>query len=573
MLLFEFLWSGVMIQFRQNENNYAICYYRYSSHSQNEASIEQQQKAAHRYAKEHGYTIIKEYADKAISGTTEHRPQYQLMLHEVKTIKPSVLILWKTDRLGRDRYELAFAKRKLRSLGCFPVCVAESIPEGPEGIMFESVIDGMAEYYSVRLSSNIIRGIKDNAEKALCNGRKIFGFSVDSNRKYVEDPDTAPLVRRIFKEYSSGIPMAVIARRLNEQGFVTSRGGEFNVNGLRHILHNEAYIGVYKYSGIVIEGGMPPLIDKSLFDKVQTMFARNKRKGGQFSRGLDENGDPRFWLTGKLFCGECKSSMQGLSGTSKMGLRYFYYACSNYKKHRCKHKPIRKEIVEKMVTLILQSFLSNEENLASLAVDVSMYYQSVYGDDSYLKSLESQQKETETAIYNLIRAIEKGIFSVSTQKRLTDLEEKKRSLSEAIELEKIRHDTMASTHSIAEYFKLYKNADFNNPDVRNTVLEYFVDRIYLFNDRITVLCWWDDLHEEVELEEIKNDIYAMSFDDGSVEFTDSVVISTIKDMQKRYIPEKARFYRVFSRLRGVIFLSRNMDVKRIFPRLTRTELP
>lgn len=55
MLLFEFLWSGVMIQFRQNENNYAICYYRYSSHSQNEASIEQQQKAAHRYAKEHGY--------------------------------------------------------------------------------------------------------------------------------------------------------------------------------------------------------------------------------------------------------------------------------------------------------------------------------------------------------------------------------------------------------------------------------------------------------------------------------------------------------------------------------------
>ena len=66
----------------QNNNNYAIAYYRYSSHSQNEASIEQQKEQAHLYAEKHGLTIIKEYEDKAISGTTDERPAFQQMLSD-----------------------------------------------------------------------------------------------------------------------------------------------------------------------------------------------------------------------------------------------------------------------------------------------------------------------------------------------------------------------------------------------------------------------------------------------------------------------------------------------------------
>lgn len=66
-----------------NDNNMAIAYYRFSSHSQNEASIDQQREAAHKLAAAKGYTIVKEYEDKAISGTTEERPGFQLMLSEV----------------------------------------------------------------------------------------------------------------------------------------------------------------------------------------------------------------------------------------------------------------------------------------------------------------------------------------------------------------------------------------------------------------------------------------------------------------------------------------------------------
>lgn len=101
-------------KFKQNDNNLAIAYYRFSSHSQNEASIDQQRELAHAWADAHGLTIVKEYEDAAISGTKEDRPGFQLMLSEVAKIRPSTLIMWKTDRLGRDKYVLAMAKKEIR---------------------------------------------------------------------------------------------------------------------------------------------------------------------------------------------------------------------------------------------------------------------------------------------------------------------------------------------------------------------------------------------------------------------------------------------------------------------------
>ncbi len=81
-----------------------------------------------------GYRIVEEYIDPAMSGTDENRPDYQRMLQEVKQLKPAALILWKTDRLGRDKYALVTAKKKIRDAGCRILCVAENFDtETPEG--------------------------------------------------------------------------------------------------------------------------------------------------------------------------------------------------------------------------------------------------------------------------------------------------------------------------------------------------------------------------------------------------------------------------------------------------------
>ncbi len=262
-------------KFAPNDNNLAIAYYRFSSHSQNDASIDQQRELAHEWADAHGFKIVQEYEDAAISGTTDARPGFQQMLSEVAKIRPHTLIMWKTDRLGRDKYVLAMAKKKIRDAGCEIHLLAEHIPtEGPEGVLIEGLMEAMAEYYSRQLSQNIQRGMDYNAQHALYNGHKLFGYDVDrSTKKYIPDPNTAPFVQWAFKEYASGKPLKAIAEEMNAQGLRTPRNAKFSVNMLNKMLKNRAYVGEYHHGDITVAGGMPVLVDEATFDRAQRRFA------------------------------------------------------------------------------------------------------------------------------------------------------------------------------------------------------------------------------------------------------------------------------------------------------------
>lgn len=486
-------------KFELNDNNLAIAYYRFSSHSQNEASIDQQRELAHAWADAHGFKIVKEYEDAAISGTTENRPGFQQMLSEVAKIRPRVLIMWKTDRLGRDKYVLAMAKRTIRDAGCEIRLLAENIPtDGPEGVLIEGLMDAMAEYYSRQLSQNIQRGMDYNAQHALYNGHKLFGYGVDkSTKRYIVDPDTAPFVQRMFAEYAGGKAMQTICDELNAQGLRTTRGAKFGVKTMNKMLQNRAYIGEYRHGDIVVEGGMPVLVDEETFEKVQRKFAENKRKGSQRARGMDENDAPRYWLTGKVYCGKCGNTLQGVSGTSGTGRTYYYYYCSAQRRKQCTLKKVRKEKLEDAVTMILRSILHDSENLMSLAVDAAAYYEKNYRDTGYLDGLEAKRREVEKSLANLVKVIESGLISETVTERLVQLEEQKRALNEAIEAENIRAALCEDEHTIKAYFEKFLHADFDNPETRDQVLEYFVDKIYLTDDGLVVTSWYSEDRTEV----------------------------------------------------------------------------
>ena len=270
-------------RFAPNDNNLAIAYYRFLSHSQNDASIDQQRDLAHEWAYAHGFKIVQEYEYAAISGTTDARPGFQQMLSEVAKIRPHTLIMWKTDRLGRDKYVLAMVKKKIRDAGCEIHLLAENIPtEGPEGVLIEELMEAMAEYYSRQLSQNIQRGMDYNAQHALVQRPQAVRLYVDrSTKKYIPDPNTAPFVQWAFREYASGKPLKTIAEEMNAQGRRTPRNAKFSVNMLNKMLENRAYIGEYHHGDIVVEGGMPVLVDKATFDRAQRRFTENKRKGSQ----------------------------------------------------------------------------------------------------------------------------------------------------------------------------------------------------------------------------------------------------------------------------------------------------
>ena len=522
-------------QFIQNDNNMAVAYYRFSSHAQNEQSIDQQRELAEEYAKIHGLTIVKEYADEALSGRDDSRPQYQLLLSEIKTLKPAVLILWKTDRLGRDRYDLILAKKIIRDAGCSIECVAEPFldPNDPTSIFIEGMLDAQAEYYSANLTQNVMRGLNYNAKNCYYNGVKVFGYKTEElpvkgkggrpKKIYALDPVTSPVVRRIFQDFANGKPLQEIIDDLNNQGLRTTKGGLFNPNGLRHILMNRIYLGEYHYGGVVVPDGVPRIIPDDLFEEVQKRFVLNKHKPKSPEARHLEVTEPRFWLTGKLFCGECKESMQGVSGTSKSGRIYYYYECKNHRKHKCKLKPVQKDFLERCVIEILREFLSDQGNLASLAVDVSEYARKMHSDDTYLKSLQAELSQTEKEIKNIVDAIKQGLVSKTLQKSLSELENKQEALEDAIETEKAKLALANNDYGIKHYFEMYAKADFEDDETRRLIFEYFIDKIYVFEDKLIVDMFYSENHVEVSLdaflaseEYAKESIKDLKINQGSV---------------------------------------------------------
>ena len=295
-----------------------------------------------------------------------------------------------------------------------------------------------------------------------------------------------------FGEYASGKPLKTIAEEMNAQGLRTPRNAEFSVNMLNKMLKNRAYIGEYHHGDIVVEDGMPVLVDKATFDRAQRRFAENKRKGSQRAHGMDDAEAPRYWLTGKLYCGECGSTMQGVSGTSKTGRKYYYYYCSAQRRKECHLHKARKRDLEDMVLFALHNIVDDEENVTALALDAAEYYEKNHNDTAYLEALEAKRKEVEKSLANLVKVIEKGVVSDTVTKRLAQLEEQKSALNDAIGTENVRVSLCEDRHSIQAYFDKFLHADVNNPEIRDQVFEYFVDKVYLYDDKLVVSMWFSE---------------------------------------------------------------------------------
>ena len=201
-------------------NKTAVAYYRYSPGSrQTEQSIEGQAAEAHRWATEHNVQIVREYADRRASGRSDDRAEFQMMLKDLEKIRPTYLIVWKLDRFGRNREEIAFNKHKVKKSGSKLIYVAEAIPDTPEGVILESLMEGMAEYYSLQLSSNIQRGQRNAAAKCqVLGGQRMIGYRTGADKRYEIEPESAALVREIFRRYVDGQSQTEIVRLLNDAG-------------------------------------------------------------------------------------------------------------------------------------------------------------------------------------------------------------------------------------------------------------------------------------------------------------------------------------------------------------------
>ena len=164
-----------------------VIYARFSSHSQTEQSIEGQLKVCYEYAKRNDMTVIKEYIDRATTGTNDNRQQFQQMIEDSNKKQFEAVLVYQLDRFSRNRYDSAINKKKLKQNGVRVISAQENITDDPAGVLMESVLEGMAEYYSVELSYKIKRGMNVSIDKRqTLGGRCPLGFKVDKNtKKYV----------------------------------------------------------------------------------------------------------------------------------------------------------------------------------------------------------------------------------------------------------------------------------------------------------------------------------------------------------------------------------------------------
>ena len=472
-----------------------VVYARYSSHNQNEQSIEGQLEFCRNYAKQHNYKIIEEYIDRAQSGTNDDRPQFQKMIDDSSKKLFEGVLVYQLDRFAHNRYDSATNKAKLKKNGVRVFSARENINDDASGILMESVLEGMAEYFSVELGQKVKRGMKINADNCYYNGGTIpLGYKlveVDSSitdangrivkkKRYAIDEDTAPIVEKIFEMYNSGKLMADIIRYLNQKNIKTSVGGEFNKNSIRNILLNKKYVGIYTYNGVDTKDGMPRIIDDDTFNKTQEIMFKNKKAPAR-ARAKTE-----YLLTTKLFCGHCKELMTGYSGTSKTGKLHSYYMCNNARKKQCNKKAIQKDYIEDIVIEQARNILTSD-NIKRIAEEV-VNLANKEKDSASLRRLNNLLNENEKQRANLfdslkiceIDSVKKSIFE-----EINKMEIERTRLKDDIAIEKSQHVKL--TVGQVKYFLLQlRRGNINDIKYRRLLINTLIYKVYIYDNGIAV---------------------------------------------------------------------------------------
>ena len=458
----------------------AVIYARYSSNSQTEQSIEGQLTVCQKYALDNGLQIVETYIDRAMTGTNDNRAAFQQMLADSeKNSKWEIVLVYALDRFGRNSTEVAVNKQRLRKNGKTLISATQRTSvnidgsRNLDGILLENVYIGIAEYYSAELSEKILRGQKENRKKGFhCGGHIAYGYKSVDRKLYIDEYE-AEAVRFIFDQYGHGVTVPKIIEQLTEKGY-KHNGEPFLRSCIYSILRNEKYVGIYEYKGEIFTDIYPQIITPEVFAKVKAINEANKT-GTRSIQAV-------YLLRGKLKCGYCGQPISAESGTSRTKEKKFYYKCHGRKKYQngCTKTTIKKELLEEFVVEFILGELKCKENIER-AVDTLMSLQEKYlKDNPLLNNLKKEKKQLDTALNNLMRAIEAGIISATTQRRLNELEEQNTELERKILIEESKQAMLLDREQIEKYY--YKALTLDPEKLINTLIR----EIVLYNDKIEV---------------------------------------------------------------------------------------
>ncbi|MCY0903105.1 MAG: recombinase family protein [Firmicutes bacterium] len=490
-------------------------YARFSSDNQREESIDAQVRAIETYCQQHGMAIVRRYIDRAKSATTDKRPAFQEMIADSGKKIFDAIVVHKLDRFSRDKYDSTFYKRKLKENRVSLISLSEHLDGSPESLMLESVIEGMAQYFSANLAREVMKGMKENAHQCKHTGGKPpLGYDVDPDtRRLVTNEAEAVTVRLIFDLYLRGWGYDRILTELNARALLTKRGQPFGKNSLHDILVNEKYAGVYTFnlkasqdpfgkrnnharkdddSVIRIEGGVPAIVTREVFDDVQAKMSRNRRSPGAYK------GKESYLLSGLIFCGECAQQdgrAYAMAGNRHVAGRnksvYVSYRCGNRDRTKvaCHNKELRRAYIERFVIDELQRRIFHDGNLSQLVQQLNAHLRaSAATDQKEIKRLESELAKVSREIDNIVRAVTSGAGYAPLMEKMAELEGQRETLQSRVkQLRDARRPNAVTQEDLRALLSRFRQAIEDNDiaEMRRFVTAY-VHQVMVYHDHVEV---------------------------------------------------------------------------------------
>jgi site-specific DNA recombinase len=324
----------------------AIGYFREPAHRSNAPSVAAQNKAFLSFCDEHGYDVAVTFVETAdANGRGGFRQLVDYLRRSdrgfVVVVAPSL------DVIGADREEAIRRYFQLEGLGAQVAFI--SGPADPAAELLASWSDDAS---NARLGERVRQAMRRKAVRGEVLGRPPYGYKVGLRRRLELVPEEAVVVRYIFRLYlHEGMGIRLIARRLNEEGLRTRRGGNWSMVSIRDILRNRVYLGTYSRFGVRVPGSHPALVTPDDFRAVQDRL--NARRNNYAQRQPSQ-----FLLAGLVQCGHCGNKMIGVSRRQSWRRRsgsegqasYRYYQCeSRTNQSMCDYHTQRAAALEEQV--------------------------------------------------------------------------------------------------------------------------------------------------------------------------------------------------------------------------------
>ena len=494
----------------------AVLYARYSSDMQREESIEAQIEAIKSFADKEKIVIIKQYIDKALTGKTDNRPEFQRMIADSKLHEFQLLLVHKTDRFSRDTYNSVVYRHMLRNNGVRFLAVAQPLDEDkPEDKLLDTLLTALAAYYSDNLKGEVLKGLRINAEHGLhTGGIPPVGYNVGSEKRLVINEKEAEAVRIIFKMVIEGNSYGDILHELRINGYKTKSGKYFGKNSINTILHNRKYVGDFVYNRtygkdpmtqkrnshrerpideqIIVKDAIPAIISREDFAKVQEILLQRKR----FAHVCRT----KYLLTGKIFCGVCNSSYNGNcklpNKKHRLQIPTITYRCSNRSnkidKGVCDNREINRDQLESYVLSRIENWVFNPETVSSIAEKFQNYAVKMASESNIkLMKLEatinSLNRELDVLTDKYI-ATDNPALQKRLDERIKERDNLRIETEEALRKEKAAISIVTPTKKEISRFinKAKEQFKAKTLDELHDLVQLLVDRVIVYKDYIEI---------------------------------------------------------------------------------------